>query len=66
MPIFEFAVHAGRTPEETTKIPLAISHVCPNARAVVGECFVGRTGKILGTVRRIPAPLKDPASLPNV
>jgi len=27
-PIFEFAVNAGQTPEETTKIPLAISQVC--------------------------------------
>ena len=27
-PIFEFAVNAGQTPEETTKIPLALSQVC--------------------------------------
>jgi hypothetical protein len=27
-PIFEFAVGAGQTPEETTKVPLALSQVC--------------------------------------
>ena len=27
-PIFEFAVNAGQTPEETTKIPLGLSQVC--------------------------------------